>query len=128
VTSVTPAPAPVVGITLSPATAMLDACKGQVFTASVTNAADTSVVWTVVEAGGGTVTNGIYTAPKDAGTYHVMATSVADPTKTVQGVVTVGAEKVLSVTATPASISVQPGGAIAFAATVTTSCGTFAAQ
>jgi hypothetical protein len=129
VTPATSAPAPsAVGISLSPAAATLDACKGQVFTANVTNAADTSVVWTVVEAGGGTVTNGIYTAPKESGTYHVMATSVADPTRTAQGVVTVGPEKVLSVTATPASTSVQPGGGIALAATVTTTCGTYPAQ
>jgi len=122
------APPPAVGISLSPATATLDACKGLVFTANVTNAADPSVAWAVVEPGGGTVTNGIYTAPKAAGTYHVMATSLADPTKTAQAVVTVGPEKVLSVAATPGSVTVQPSGGLAFAATVTTSCGTYPVQ
>jgi hypothetical protein len=72
--------------------------------------------------------NGIYTAPQTAGTYHVVATSVADPTKTVQGTITVGAEKVVSVAVSPGSGTVTSNGTLAFAATVTTSCGTFAAQ
>jgi len=117
-----------VAVTLSPATATLDACKGQVFTASVTGASDATVTWTVTEAGGGTVTNGIYAAPQAAGTYHVVATSVADPTRTAEGTITVGPEKVLSVTAAPATSTVPVNGRLALAATVTTSCGTFAAQ
>ena len=39
------------------------------FTATVTNTSNTEVTWTVTEAGGGTVTNGIYTAP--AGRRHL---------------------------------------------------------
>jgi len=123
-----PPPPPAVAISISPTTATLDACKGQVFTATVTNTTNPAVTWTVTEAGGGTVTNGIYTAPQTAGTYHVVATSVADPTKTVQGAITVGPEKVLSVAVAPGSGTVQANGALAFSATLTTSCGTFAAQ
>jgi hypothetical protein len=122
------APAPVVAIAISPTTASLDACKGQVFTATVTNSSNTNATWSVLESGGGTVVNGIYTAPQTAGTYHVVATSVADPTKTVQGTITVGAEKVVSVAVNPGSGTVTANGTVAFAATVTTSCGTFAAQ
>jgi len=122
------APPPAVAISISPITATLDACKGQVFTATVTNTSNTAVTWTVTEAGGGTVTNGIYTAPQTAGTYHVVAMSVADPTKTVQGTITVGPEKVVSVAVAPGSGTVQANGSLAFVATVTTSCGTFAAQ
>ena len=72
--------------------------------------------------------SGIYTAPQAAGTYHVVATSVADPTKMVQGTITVGPEKVLSVGVAPGSGTVQANGTLAFAASVTTTCGTFAAQ
>jgi len=122
------APAPVVAISLSPMTATLDACKGVVFTATVTNSSNTAVNWSVVEASGGTVLNGIYTAPQTAGTYHVVAASAADPTKTVQGTITVGAEKVLSIAVTPASASVVASGSQTLAANVTTTCGTFAAQ
>jgi hypothetical protein len=122
------APAPVVAISISPASATIDACKGVVFTATVINSTNTAVTWTVTEAGGGTVTNGIYTAPSTAGTYHVVARSVADTTKTVQGTINVGPEKVVSVAVSPGSGTVQANGTLAFSAMVTTSCGVFAAQ
>jgi len=122
------APAPVVAISISPASATLDACRAVVFTATVTNSANTAVTWTVTEAGGGTVTNGIYTAPGTPGTYHVVARSVADTTKTVQGTITVGPEKVVSVAVAPGTGTVTANGSLAFAASVTTTCGVFAAQ
>jgi uncharacterized cupin superfamily protein len=123
------APAPVVAISISPASATIDACKAVVFAATVINAgSNTAVTWTVTEAGGGTVTNGIYTAPSTAGTYHVVARSVADTTKTVQGTIIVGPEKVESVAVNPGSATVQANGTLAFSALVTTTCGTFAAQ
>lgn len=59
----------------------------QEFEASVNGAVDTKVTWSVVEPEGGTIvpipnTNkAIYTAPTTTGTFHVQATSVADPTK-----------------------------------------------
>jgi len=121
-------PAPAVALSLNPTTATLDACKAAVFTATVSNSTNTAVTWSVTEAGGGTVVNGIYTAPQTAGTYHVVARSVADTTKTVQGTITVGPEKVVSVAVAPGSGTVQASGTLAFSATVTTSCGTAAAQ
>ena len=117
-----------IAISISPTTVALDACKGQVFTASVTNSSNTAATWTITEAGGGTVTAGSYVAPTTPGTYHVVAASQADPSKTATATVTVGAEKVLSVAVTPGSGTVNPNGTVAFAALVTTSCGTFAAQ
>jgi parallel beta-helix repeat protein len=46
--------------------------------------------WAVQEPGGGTIdANGVYTAPAGQGTYHVVATSTADPTKSDQATVTV---------------------------------------
>ncbi len=126
--TVTAPPPPAVAISISPTTATVDACKGQVFTATVANAANGAVTWSVVEAGGGTVTSGAYLAPTAAGTYHVMAASQADPSKTVLATVTVGPEKVLSVAVVPGSGTVTASGQLAFAANVTTTCGTFAAQ
>jgi len=50
------------------------------------------VLWSVVETGGGVVSgSGLYTAPGAAGTYHVVATSAADTTKTSSATVTVTA-------------------------------------
>ena len=120
--------APPVAIAISPSTATLDPCKGQVFTATITNSSNTAVTWSVVEAGGGTVTNGAYAAPTAPGIYHVMAVSQADPTKTVQASITVGQEKVLSIAVAPGSGTVNATGQLTFAAAVTTTCGTFAAQ
>jgi hypothetical protein len=69
------------------------------FAAQVTGTSDSSVSWSVDEAGGGTVgANGLYTAPATEGTYHVRAasavasgssaTSVADKTKAAVATVT----------------------------------------
>jgi hypothetical protein len=121
-------PPPPVAVFIQPAQVTLDACQGRVFTAIVANTTNTAVTWTIAEAGGGTVTNGAYVAPRTAGTYHVTAVSQADPTKVAQATVTVGPEKVLSVAVVPGSGFIQPNGTVAFAATVTTTCGTFAAQ
>src|SRR5438552_14824213 len=60
------------------------------FSASVSGASDTSVTWSLREANGGIIfADGSYTAPVTAGIYHVIATSVADPTKTGTATVTV---------------------------------------
>ncbi len=117
-----------VAVTIAPATAALDACGGQPFKASVTGVVDTRLTWTVSEAGGGTVTSGAYAAPQTPGTYHVVAASVANPTRVALATVTVGPEKVLSLTVSPGSGLVNPSGTLPLSATMTTSCGTFPAQ
>lgn len=60
------------------------------FSATVTGTSDTAVTWTVQEgAAGGTISGaGVYTAPRTAGTYHVVAT-VAHATKTATATVTI---------------------------------------
>jgi hypothetical protein len=73
------------------------------------------------------VTNGVYVSPATPGTYHVVATSVAEPSRVAQATVTVGVEKVEAVAIAPGSGAVSPAGSLALAATVTTSCGTFPA-
>jgi hypothetical protein len=126
--TVTAPPPPAVTIAISPTTATLDACATRAFTATVGNSTNTAVTWTITEAGGGTVTSGSYVAPTIEGTYHVVARSVADTTRTASATVVVGPEKVLSVAVTPGSGTVAANGQVTFAATVTTSCGTFAAN
>lgn len=51
--------------------------------ATVSNATNRAVTWSIVEgASGGAITaSGVYTAPANAGTYHVTATSQADANK-----------------------------------------------
>ena len=75
-------------INISPTVATVSPGATRLFT---TNAAATSVSWSVQEgAAGGTVTSaGLYTAPSQAGTYHVVVTSKVDPAKNASAVVTV---------------------------------------
>src|ERR1700694_2614453 len=73
----------VVAVTVSPTPATVPLGAMQAFMANVTGTNNTAVTWTVQEgAAGGSITSaGVYTAPQVAGTYHVVATSVADSTK-----------------------------------------------
>lgn len=84
---------PAVAVTLTPSTVSLATGATTTFRAIVSGTSDTSVVWTVQEgASGGSVTSsGVYTAPSTAGTYHVVATSNADPTTKASSLVTVTA-------------------------------------
>lgn len=56
------------------------------------------VNWSIAEgaAGGSITSGGVYIAPSAAGTYHVIATSTADPAKTATTIVTVGSGLSLS--------------------------------
>lgn len=114
-----------VTVTVSPRAATLDACGVTTLAASVANASDRSVRWTVQEPGGGAVSGGVYTAPAVAGTYHVVAASVLDPTAVDTATLTVGADRVLSVAVSPAVASLAPGASQQFTATIRTGCGTF---
>ncbi len=121
--SATPVP---VAITLSPATAAISACRTVAFTATVTGSTNKAVTWAVQEAGGGTVSaSGTYTAPANAGTYHVIGTAAADTTKKATATVTVN-DQIISVTVTPATVNLEAGATAQLTANVTTSCGTFA--
>ncbi len=114
---------------VSPSAFALDACTSRTFTASVSGSTDQGVTWSVAEgAAGGTVTSaGVYTAPSAAGTYHLVAASTATPTATGTAVITVR-DHVLSIAVSPATATVNTGGTQQFTATVTTTCGTFAAN
>ena len=106
-----------VAVAVAPVTAALLAGAQQQFAAAVTGSSNTAVIWSVQESGGGTVSaSGLYTAPATAGTFHVRATSVADPTKSASATVTVTA---VSVGISPTSASVVVGNTRQFTATVT---------
>jgi hypothetical protein len=113
-------------IAVSPKSATVDACSGSYqFGTIFTGTTDTRVIWGVQEIGGGTITSqGVYVPPSGVvtGTYHVVATSFADITKTSVATVTVR-EGVVRVTVSPSAVNLQPGGTQQFTATVTTTCG-----
>ncbi len=80
-------------VQVSPATVTLDPGQAASFSARVTSPTDNSVAWSVTESGGGSVVStgadtASYTAPATPGTYHVVATSVADPARSASAVVT----------------------------------------
>jgi hypothetical protein len=82
------------------------------------------VTWSVQEAGGGTVSAaGVYTAPATTGTYHVVATSVADTTKNATATVTVAPPPPIAVAVSPGVASAVPGGTVTFTATVSGTTG-----
>jgi chitinase len=82
-----------VSVALSPLAVSLSPGATQAFAAGVANASDARVTWSVQEgASGGAITSaGLYTAPAAAGTYHVVARSTADETKTAVAAVSVSA-------------------------------------
>jgi hypothetical protein len=82
-----------VTVTVAPATATVAAGGSQAFACTVTGSTDTACAWSVREgASGGTVTSaGIYKAPAVGGTYHVVAASHADSTRSGAATVTVTA-------------------------------------
>lgn len=88
------------------------------FSASVFNTANAAVTWSVQEgaAGGSISATGLYTAPKAAGTFHVVATSAADITKAASAEVFVPA---VSVSMNTGNISMGKSENYAFVATVT---------
>ena len=90
-------------VTIVPASAKVAAGKAYDFSATVSGKDETQVVWTVQEGdtGGRVVTRGakaeagtvsslaVYIAPRTPGTYHLLATSKADPRESASAEITV---------------------------------------
>ncbi len=112
-----------ISVAVTPGTATVLTGGTLQFAATVSGAASgdsTAVTWSVQEAGGGTVTSaGAYTAPTTAGTYHVVATSVADPTQSDVAAVQVTATPVIAVAVSPKTAATTTGRTLNFSATVT---------
>ena len=119
--TITIAPAAEVSVSLSPTTATLSPGGSQQFTATVNNASDTSVAWTMsgYSSASTTLASGLLTLGTDeTGPITVRATSNADPTKYAEATVTVTAAPEVSVSIDPASASVNKGATQNFTATV----------
>jgi hypothetical protein len=115
---------PTIGVTVTPSAAQVVPGGSVGFAAAVSGSADIRVTWSVLEASGGTVDGtGHYTAPGGIGTFHVVATSVADTSRSGAATVTVAAQPAISVSISPPSASTTTGGTVAFAATVTGTTG-----
>ncbi len=118
-----------ISVSITPATAALQAGGSQQFSASVSNATNTAVNWSVNGVSGGNATagtvssSGLYKAPTSATSNTAVtltATSVADSTKSASARVTVSpAPTAVAVTVSPATASVGAGASQQFTAVVT---------
>lgn len=102
-------------VRVSPPTTTVYTSGIKTFSATGPDASVLPVTWSVQEgaAGGAIDANGLYTAPGTPGTYHVIATSKADATKTGTATVTVLANPI---TVTPPTATLSVGGTASFAA------------
>jgi len=105
-------------VSISPLTANLNQGATQSFTAIVTGTSNTAVNWTVQEgAGGGSITSvGVYTAPNKSGTFHVIATSQADTTKSMTATVIIAP---VAIFLNQPAVTIDVGNQFPFSATVT---------
>jgi hypothetical protein len=101
------APVTVTTLSIAPATTTLIGGNSQTFTPTLPDVSSPTITWT---ATGGTVSNGIYTAPSTPGTYTVTAT---DSTLTASSTVTV-----FDFSISPTSSTVAPSGTRDFTATI----------
>src|SRR5579864_6072977 len=123
-----PPPPPSLSISVSPLTSSAILGNTISFTATVQNATDTTVAWSVNGVPGGNATvgtitaAGVYTAPSDlpsAASVQVTATSHQDPTKSASAPITITSDLALSLT--PNVVGVELGATQGFHATVSSS-------
>jgi hypothetical protein len=80
-------------VTINPHEATVHVGQTQTFEAVVTGTRSTGIRWTIAERDGGRISeDGIYTAPRHLGLYHVVATSEENPTARAFAKVTVVTE------------------------------------
>lgn len=80
-------------VTINPREATVHVGQTQAFEAVVKGTHSTGIRWAVAESNGGRITDdGIYTAPRHLGLYHVVATSEENPAAKAVAKVTVVTE------------------------------------
>lgn len=108
-----PPPPPSITVSVAPTSGSVALGNQLTFTATVSNATDTSVSWSVNNIAGGNSTvgtissTGIYTAPADLpspATVQITATSHANPAESATANATVTSDITLSLTPNPASV------------------------
>jgi len=117
-----------VTVTINPTNATLVAGQQQTFTATVNNASNQAVIWSVDGVTGGNSNTGIissagaYVAPTALGSHVVTVSSVQDPTESASAAVNVNAAPAngdFSMTSSPSSATISAGQSAQFTLTVT---------
>ncbi len=109
----------------SPVTKLAIGAKGQ-FTATVTSATNTAVVWSVNggDANGTITVGGLYTAPNKTGTFTVIARSAQDPTRGDSASVSVISGVATGIMVAPTTPGIDPSTTVQLNATLTGGAGT----
>lgn len=104
-------------VTTTPATATVLPGGNQTFLATVSGTTNRSVSWSLQEgvAAGAITPAGVYTAPASAGTYHAVATSMADLSRRGSSTITVPVVVVVN----PAAVTIAKAAKTTITATVT---------
>ena len=106
-----------VAVSISPPFANVIQGGTQSFTAKVTGSTNPAVNWTVQEGIGGSITSmGVYTAPNKGGTFHVIATSQADTSKSSTAIATVPP---VAISLNQTAVTIDVGNQFTFVADVT---------
>lgn len=120
-----PPPPPAISVGISPQTSSVLLGNSQTFAATVSNATNTAVSWSVNGVAGGSAATGtinaagVYTAPADLPSpalVQVTATSAADTTKSATAQVTITSDVALTIA--PPSASVELGALQTFHASI----------
>jgi len=110
---------------MTPSSISLTNAQYQQFAVAVTGTANTGVVWSINPPVGTITSTGLYTAPSSissAQTITVIATSVADSTKSASAAVSL--VPVVQVSVSPSTASLQPSQSVTLTAAVTGSTNT----
>ncbi len=110
-----------VNIAFSPAAVVMTINQSLTFTAATTPSGSGGVTYSIQEgAAGGTINSstGAYTAPNRAGTYHIVATSQADPSQSVAATVVVQEAVHALITSSLTSATVTPQAVLTLSASV----------
>jgi len=105
-------------VSVTPGTAVVYAGQTQPFTATVSQNTNTAVTWSVFSGPGTISTSGVYSAPASVGagtTAIIMATSVADTTKTATASVSLQPASSITITP-PTTATLYSGQAASFTA------------
>jgi hypothetical protein len=118
--------AQMVSVGIAPTSTTLTANSAVQFTAAISGTSNTAVTWSMSGGGGTVSSSGMYAAPTTPGTATVMATSVADPSKTATASVTItgAGTSTISVGISPSNTATTTNGKVQFTAAVTGSTNT----
>jgi len=108
---------PNVSITMSPNSVTLDPLTSQQFSATVSGAANLGKYWYVSNGLGSISSSGLYTAPREPGTYTITVGSDADTSKTATATTIVS--PIVIVTLNPTNVSLSVNSSQAFIPLVT---------